>query len=143
MVQRVLAAGGHYILICGAEYTQVEIQKRREAIVESLRGAGVEVDDSLVRFWDAGQVATWANLHPSVAAWVREKTQSTGMEPFRTWDHWVGRSEHAVTKWVSDERLPDLRKWLQGRLGSPRAAVRVVGSWGDWQVSACSEGSGA
>ena len=127
MVENSLSAGGHYILICTAQFTQREIQNRKKAILASIREAGVDVKDEQVSFWDADQVASWTNFHPSVVAWVREITQSAGTEPFRSWDHWSGRSEHDLHGWVDDERLPDLRAWLQDRLSSPRTVSRLVG----------------
>ena len=127
MVQGALSEGGHYILICTAQFTQREIQGRMQAILDSIRGAGVEVKDEQVSFWDADQVASWTNFHPSVVAWVREITQSAGTEPFRSWDHWSGRSEHDLHGLVDDERLPGLRGWLQDRLSLPRTASRLVG----------------
>ena len=127
MVQGALSEGGHYILICTAQFTQREIQGRKQAILDSIRGAGVEVKDEQVSFWDADQVASWTNFHPSVVAWVREITQSAGTEPFRSWDHLSGRSEHDLHGLVDDERLPALRGWLRDRLGLLRTASRVVG----------------
>ena len=127
MVENALSAGGHYILMCTAQFTQREIQRRKEAILDSLRGAGAVVEDGQVSFWDADQVASWTNFHPSVVAWVRERTQSAGAEPFRSWDHWSGRSEHDLHGWVDDERLPSIRGWLRDRLSLPRSASRVVG----------------
>ena len=127
MVAGALSAGGHYILICTASFTQKEIQRRKGAILASLRKAELVVEDEQVSFWDADQVASWTNLHPSVVAWVRESTQSAGTDPFRSWDHWSGRSEHDLHGWVDDERLPGLRGWLRDRLSSPRTASRIVG----------------
>ena len=106
MVRSVLLASGHYIMICAAQLTQREVRGRKVAILDTLRGAGTEVEDDQVHFWDADQVATWANFYPSVVAWVRDRTQSTGSEPFRSWDHWSGRSEHDLHGWVDDKRLP-------------------------------------
>ena len=127
MVESALSAGGHYILICTAQFTQREIQRRKEAILRSIRESGVDVKDEQVSVWDADQVATWTNFHPSVVAWVREITQSVVMEPFRSWDHWSGRSEHDLHGLVDDERLPALRGWLRDRLSLPRTASRLVG----------------
>ena len=127
MVHSVLSADGYYILICTAQFTQREIQRRKQAILRSIREAGVDVKDEQVSFWDADQVATWTNFHPSVAAWVRERTHAAGTEPFRSWDHWSGRSEHDLHGLVDDERLPGLRGWLRDRLSLPRTASRVVG----------------
>ena len=127
LVRSVLSRGGHYILACGARFTQREVQRRKEAIMDALRGAGFEVDDGQVHMWDADQVGAWANIHPSVAAWVRERTRSFGLEPFRTWDHWAGRGENDRRSWVEDERLPGLRGWLPEKLNVPRSAARLVG----------------
>ena len=130
MVLDVLSAGGHYILICASQFTQKEVQRRRAGILDTLRRAGTVVEDGQVEFWDADQVASWANFSPSAVAWVRDRTQSTGSEPFRSWDHWSGRSEHDLHGWVDDKRLPALRSWVQDKLGLPRTVARMVGRSG-------------
>lgn len=127
MVENALSAGGHYILICTAQFTQRQIQTRKKAILASIRKAGVDAEDEQVSFWDADQVASWTNFHPSVVAWIREITQSAIADPFRSWDHWSGRSEHDLHGLVDDERLPGLRGWLRDRLSTPRTVSRLVG----------------
>ena len=130
LVWSVLSRGGHYILACGGRFTQREAQRRKGAIMDALRGTGFEVDDGQVHIWDADQVGAWVNFHPSVAAWVRERTKSLGLEPFRTWDHWAGRAEHNLRSSVEDARLPGLRAWLPEKLSVPRSAARLVGRSG-------------
>ena len=127
MVLGALSSAGNYIQFCTQSYTKQEVQSRKSSILCALRQAGLPVNDKQVDFWDADQAAMWVNQHPSVVAWVREQTQSAGMEPFRSWDHWSGRSEHDLHGWVDDDRLSGLRAWLLEKLSIPRGSCRIVG----------------
>lgn len=130
MVRKFLEDDGHYLMLCTRPYTQQAIEKREESVRAALRGAGLgkKVRDR-VRFRDAGQIADWANFHPAVALWVRERTERGVPGPFRTWPHWAGRAEHAAP-WIEDERLPEFRARLLERAARPGGIARVVGPYG-------------
>ena len=130
MVRSALKAGGCYIMLCGHSYVQRQIEERKRCIREALRGAGLTIDDGQVDFRDADQIAAWANHHPSVATWLKERTQPGTIGPFRSWRHWAGRAEHNDSPWVEDERLPGLRAWLREQLTKPRRVCRIVGPSG-------------
>ena len=127
MVQPVLEAGGHYIMLCGHQYARKGIESRERRIREALRTAGLEIDSEQVDFRDADQIAAWVNRHPSVAVWLKEQTQPGALGPFRSWSHWAGRPEHDHSPWVEDERLPALRAHLGSRVAEPRSVFRIVG----------------
>ena len=127
MVRSVLEAGGHYIMLCAHRYVQRDISKRKTRIRESLRDAGLTIDDKQVQFRDADGIANWVNHHPSVATWVTEQTQPGTLGPFRSWSHWAGRSEHEASPWVEDRRVVKLRPWLLKRVQKRRQYCRVVG----------------
>ena len=129
-MRSVLEAGGCYIVLCGHSYVQDQIEDRERPIREALRGAGLIIDDGQVDFRDADQIADWANHHPSVATWLKERTQPGTIGPFRSWSHWAGRAEHDGSPWVEDERLPGLRAWLREQLTEPRSVCRIVGPSG-------------
>ena len=129
-VRAVLEASGCYIVLCGHSYVQKQIEAREQSIRESLRGAGLIIDDGQVDFRDADQIADWANHHPSVATWLKEQTQPGTLGPFRSWSHWAGRAEHDGSPWVEDERLLGLRAWLREQLTEPRSFCRIVGPSG-------------
>ena len=130
-VRAALEAGGCYIVLCGHSYVQRQIEDREQSIRESLRGAGLIIDDGQVDFRDADQIADWANHHPSVATWLKEQTQPGTLGPFRSWSHWAGRhARRDDPPWVEDERLPGLRAWLRKRITEPRNVCRIVGSSG-------------
>ena len=130
MVRSALEAGGCYIMHCGHSYVQRQIEERERLIRETLRCAGLTIDDRQVDFRDADQIAAWANHHPPVAIWVKERTQPGTIGPFRSWSHWAGRAEHDGSPWVEDERLPGLRAWLREQLTEPRSVCRIVGPSG-------------
>ena len=130
MVRTVLEDTGNYIMLSTCPYTQKLIEKRRAAIQEALRRAGVVIEDGQVIFWDADQIATWVNNHSPVAMWVKEQTPSGTVGPFRSLSHWAGRPEHEHSPWVEDGRLPALRTHLRERTKEPRSFVRIVGPAG-------------
>ena len=130
VVRSTLEAGGCYAMLCGHSYVQRQIEDREHSIRETLRGAGLTIDDGQVDFRDADQVAVWANHHPPVVIWVKERTQPGTIGPFRSWNHWAGRAEHDSSPWVEDERLPGLRAWLRERMTEPRSVCRIVGPSG-------------
>ncbi|MCY4488953.1 MAG: type II toxin-antitoxin system MqsA family antitoxin [Deltaproteobacteria bacterium] len=130
MVGSVLRDGGYYIMLCSHPYVQKDIEKREERIRQAIRGAGLNIRDEQVGFRDADQIATWVNRHPSVAIWVKERTQPGTIGPFRSWSHWDGRHEHQRSRWVEDERLPDLRACLREQVTEPRTVLRIVGPSG-------------
>ena len=129
MVHAVLDAGGHYRMLCAHRYTQKAIESRTRQIRSAICGAGIAVDDSQISFCDADQIAAWVNQHPTVAIWVKERTQPGTVGPFLSWTHWAGHPDHDSSPLVSDERLPSLRDRLR-TLTRPQSIVRLVGSSG-------------
>ena len=130
MVSSNLENGGNYILLCAQSYTQQAIVERKQAILEALRSAGLEVLNSQVDFKDADQLASWVNSHPSVSTWVKEKTQPGALGPFRSWEHWAGRSEHDSSPHAEDDRSQRVYDQLHERVKEPRSSVRFVGLYG-------------
>ena len=130
MVHSVLEARGHYIMLCAHSYTQQQIEARKNRIRATLRDAGMDLDDSQVDFRDADQVAAWVNRYPSVAAWVKERTQPGTVGPFRSWTHWASRPEHDASPLADDERLSGLQESVREGAAEPRRVVRVVGPSG-------------
>ena len=130
MVRSALEDGGHYVLLCARAYPYKQVASRAAAIRDALRRAGMEIGDEQVWFRDADWIAAWVNRYPSVAAWVKQRTQPGTIGPFRSWSHWASRSEHDDSPWVDDERLPDLRDRVRARAVRPRRVVRVVGPLG-------------
>ena len=126
-VRSALMAGGHYIMLCGHPYTKKSVSSREDQIRTTLCSAGMTFADDQVHVWDADQIAAWVNHHPSVAAWVKERTAPGTIGPFHSWTHWAGRPEHDQSPWVEDERLPDLRVGLLKQIAAPGGASRVVG----------------
>ena len=130
MVRTQVEAGGHYIMLTTRRYSRREIGRREAAVLKAIRGSGLAVADDQMQVRDADQIATWVTGHPAVATWLRELTQPGTGGPFRSWDHWAGRSEHDGSPWVEDERLPRLRDWLLERAGDVRSSAWVVGRVG-------------
>ena len=127
MVHSALEADGHYLMLCGHRYTKKAGQEREMAIREAVRGTGMTIRDDQVCFWDADQIAVWANRHPAVAIWLKEHTQAGAVGAFRSWVHWAGRAEHEDSPWVDDGRLPSLQAQLLEAVTKPKGVMRVVG----------------
>ena len=126
MVRSALEIGGHYIMLCAHPYNGKQINERKARICKALRDAGMYIEDEQVDFRDAEQIATWVNIHPPVATWVKEQTHGT-TGPFRSWSHWAGRAEHNQSPWVEDARLSGLRDRLREIVATPRQVLRVAG----------------
>ena len=127
MVRQGLEDGGVYNVLCAHRYTYKQISDRKNSILTALCGVGLTVDDSQVDFRDADQIADWVNHYPSVAVWVLERTRPGTIGPFRSWQHWAERAEHASSPWVEDGRLPELRDRARDCAGKPQQVLRVVG----------------
>ena len=127
MVHSALEENGQYAMLCSHRYTKKAVQERERAIREAVRGAGMTIRDDQVCFWDADQIAVWANRHPAVAIWLKEHTQAGAVGVFRSWVHWAGRAEHEDSPWVDDKRLPSLQARLLEVVAKPKGVVRVVG----------------
>ena len=125
MVRKVLDAGGHYRMLCAHPYTRKTIESRMQRIRNSIRDAGIAVKDGQVTFWDADQIAAWANQHPAVAIWAKEQTQPGMVGPFRSWTQWAG--DHDNSPWVEDERLPPLQGRVRELAATPQSVLRLVG----------------
>ena len=80
MVRSALEANGHYVMLCGHRYTRKSAQEREMAIREAVRGAGMTIRDDQVRFWDADQIAAWANRHPAVAIWLNSPLTKSSLD---------------------------------------------------------------
>ncbi len=132
MVQSVLTGDGHYIVLSTNSYAWQQIEARESSIREALRGTGLEIDDAQVNLRDAGMLADWINTHPAVTTWLLEQTTPGLPGPFQSWSHWAGRFEHDASPWVDDERLGQLRRFLQDQvaIAQPHGMARIVGLTG-------------
>lgn len=130
MVRSALEDGGHYLLLCAHPYTYQQVLARKNRVHQVVRRAGIDIGDDQVEFRDGDQVAAWVNRHPSVAAWVKERTQPGMVGPFRAWTHWASRAEHDTSPWVDDERLAGLREPVREAASGSQNIVRVVGPSG-------------
>ena len=141
MIRSILENGGHYIMLCTKHYNQQLIERRENAILNSLEKAGLVDMEDFVSFWGADEIAAWVNFHQAVALWVREEAGLGTLGGFVTWKHWSGRSEHSVS-WVEDPRLAELSKKLRGPVTKSRTALQVVGLSGIGKSRLCLEALG-
>ena len=129
MVRKALEKGASYIMLCSRPYTRKLIDKREDSIRRNLENHGFK--DPSVQFRDSGQIASWVNNHPCVAAWLLRKTHPGIVNLFLgDWDHWSRREEHFSSPWVDDPRLPDFRERLRAIIEVPRDVAHIVGPAG-------------
>ena len=126
MVREALEKGASYIMLCSKPYTQKQIDNRLDSLRRNLEDHGFK--DASVQFRDSGQIASWVNYHPCVAAWLLRKTRPDLINPsVGDWEHLFDRPEHRGSPWVDDPRLPDFRGRLRTTVGVPKGVARVVG----------------
>ena len=132
MVRQSLTQGGNYILLTTTTCTSQGIQARKDSICKALQDAALEINGCQIHFWDASLLATWINAYPAVALRLLELAEPRLRGPFRSWDHWTGRSEHMLSDWVSDGRIEGLHKFLmeQVAIQEPRKVARISGRMG-------------
>ncbi len=138
VIQSLLEQGGNYILLCAHPYNQLALQKREERIRTAISETGFSVQNDQILFWGADQITMWANTHPSVSLWIREKVGIDTFDGLYTWDHWRGRSEHAIS-FVEDPRLKELCLNFRGTVTGPGGVLRVVGLSGIGKSRLCLE----
>ena len=130
MVRAALEADATYVVLCAHAYVHRDVDARASRIRKALGDEGLDIEDSRVELYDAEQIATWTNQHPSVSTWLKEQVQPGTIGPFRTWSHWTQRAEHRASSWVGDERLPDLRARVRAAALVPKSTLRIVGPSG-------------
>lgn len=132
--------GGAYVIVSGKEsLADSALQQRRAAmarVVSEHGAAGLHVE-----FYDADRLARWANRHPAVACWVRERIGKPllGWRPYGSWAWPEGTGDEPylvddtarVTFCESGSRktvtVTEALGALRKRLAEPRAIVRLVG----------------
>ena len=130
MVRTALEADAHYVLLCTKSLTAKQAQDIRDGIRKSVRQAGLPVANERIHIRDADQLAKWTNSYPAIVARLKERTRSNATGPFRSWIRWADRSEHLLSPFVDDERLPEVRSRILSKIGEPGTAIRVVGAAG-------------
>ena len=70
------------------------------------------------------RIASWVNSHPTVATWLKERTDPGKLGPFRSWGHWA--EQHPVP-WVEDEQLSAVKTRICRTMAIPRNTLRIVG----------------
>lgn len=129
-IQRILRERGHYVLVCSHPIAPDRIEAVEDKLRETMRKAGVAVDDDRIHVLDGDRMAQWANRYGGIALWAKECVAPGLAEPFLSWDAWSDRPEHTRSEWVADGRLQRIRHGLRETIGRPRGLVRIVGPAG-------------
>lgn len=134
-------AGGSYIIVSSkGTVSDTFLSKRRNAMAEFIadepRASGLHLD-----FYDRRRIASWANQHPGLIPWIRNRVGASlsGWRPYEDWSSSPGTVEE---KYLTDDhvrivgvRLKDTDgigvvsgiEKLREILSVPKGAVRLVG----------------
>ncbi len=129
-VRAALEEGAHYVLLCTTSLTGKKAEAMAEKLLASICAAGLSVDRERIHVRDADQVAAWANNYPAIVARLRERSRPGSSGPFRSLIQWTSRTEHVLSPFVEDSRLPPLKDRLFQDLSRPRRMLRVLGAAG-------------
>lgn len=94
-IRALIRSGGAYI-IASSETTSDEMYQERVAAMREAVASEPGADAAAFDFYDARRIADWANQHPGVVAWVRERlgTPLQGWKPYGQWVVSVGSEQH-------------------------------------------------
>lgn len=140
-IAELAAARGAYIIVSShGSVADTALTERKNAMREALSGHAHGAALS-VEFYDRNRVATWANQHPGLIPWVREKIgrAMSGWRPFADWSsspapletrylldegvRLVGPSEQGHDRLSADNGANALRRILE----KPGGIARLVG----------------
>ena len=144
VIQELADAGGAYVIVSSSgSVSDASLRRRRRAMRDAVADAAGR-DALHLDFYDRQRLATWANDHPGLTAWVREQIG----RPLRGWrphGAWTAVPEGHVDEYLLDEDVrlhygqpgpgPDDRgmdallgiEGVRSALGAPGASVRLVG----------------
>lgn len=128
-IREVIEQKGTYVVLCSKSYTKLLIEKRRKAILETIRKEVPSVSDKQIEFRDGSQIARWVNHHPAVAKWTLEQLDLPLSRYCCSWDEAIKFSNPQLIDFVFDERFAKLQNELSDLLDTGRC-VRVVGNFG-------------
>lgn len=88
-IAQLAADGGSYVIVSAqGSVADHALKDRREALRKGLEGCP-DANNLHTDFYDRGRVATWTNLYPGAAAWVRARIGAP-MSGWQTIGKWVG-----------------------------------------------------
>lgn len=94
-IRALIRSQGAYI-IASSETTSDEMYRERVTAMREAAASESGSDAAAFDFYDARRMADWANQHPGVVAWVRERlgTPLQGWKPYGQWVVSVGSEPH-------------------------------------------------
>ena len=127
-VRSAVEAGGCYVMLCGHSYVQRQIEDREHSIRETLRGAGLTIDDRQVDF-RAGMVLRKSSRLSLVT--IDDEVPPGTLDKMT---YKVQEAPSSVTEAIVEQVLPGLPYEDQRRLerfsrGFPKIAVLVAQAW--------------
>lgn len=140
-----IARGAAYIGVTGSPRVKEKIAAREDAIRAGIVEAGGDPAKlASIQVYDGNKLAAWANAHPAVALWVREREAGFSLSTFGTLQRWGKRSGLITPPFVAvaerefalgpqpNERIrfDQLGPHILKHLAQPGACVRIWGPSG-------------
>lgn len=140
-IGELVAHGGAYVIASsGSSVSHSFLEKRKQAMAKAIASAP-GADELFFDFYDNQRLASWSNLHPGVALWLRGRIGQSlhGWKPFGDWSSSPGETDEGYLV-SEDTRLNDVREpregpldivagieRIRGILREPKGVVRLVG----------------
>ena len=143
-IAQLAADGGSYVVVSAqGSVADKPLQDRRKALRKGLEGCA-DADRLHTDFYDRVRVATWTNLYPGAAAWVRARIGAP-MSGWRTIGAWagtdtaegrgylVGEDTNLVGERTGGRDTHTVEEGLdiiRGKLREPGQSIRLIGMSG-------------
>ncbi len=104
-VEEVLSRRGAYVIFCSNAFTGAKKDKLKKAVAAAIReGGGDPAQLAAIEIYDANQIGTWVNTHPSVALWLASSQAGRSLAGFQSYDSWGRNGDISNVPWIeSDE----------------------------------------
>ena len=90
-IEEVLDRGGCYIIFCGREYTDSNVEKKIDGMRIALKEAGKTYwNTANLKFYSAQKIADWTNQYLSAIIFVKTIMNGTPMDGLMTWKTCLG-----------------------------------------------------
>ena len=93
-VEEVLQHGGSYIVVTATPVVGTKVTNRITKIREGITEAGGNPSLlSAIEIYDSNKIASWTNVHPSVALWLNSLLREFNLQGFQSYEDWGKASD--------------------------------------------------
>lgn len=120
-----LLRGAAYIGVTGSPRVKDKIAAREQAIREGIEAAGGDPAHlASIQVFDGNKLMAWANAHPAVALWIRERAAGFSLSTFGTLERWGKRTVLTMPPFVAIRE----REFSTGPLPNQRLRFDALGA---------------